>query len=259
MITAPPAVTPLESERDRRRGTRSVNDMNRAEQMMKRAEDTGAGDHLIRKTIPGQYKGENRPAGRITTVLSRRGAVTGLALLLSAGMCGGAAGQDFTVFTYTVVVNSCTLTSTGATTNTTIGASSSFNVNWGEVTSGQLTPGHEVTKNFGVEMSCTGLPYAPSLTITGTNSPTTTEDTIYVTDSGSSVAGFAVRAATSDGATETDKTTAALKGTKTSLAEDTKKKILLTAWPTLMPGKKPADLKGVRDINGAVTITVSYN
>ncbi|ECL0731981.1 type 1 fimbrial protein [Salmonella enterica] len=258
MITAPPAVTPLESEGDRRRGTRSVNDMNRAEQMMKRAEDTGAGNNLIRKTIPGQYKGENRPAGRITTVPSRRGVVTGLALLLSAGMCAGARG-DIVAFAYRIVANTCTLTSTGATTNTDIGASSSFNVNWGEVTSGQLTPGHEVTKNFGVEMSCAGLPYAPKLTITGTNSPTTTEDTIYVTDSGSSVAGFAVRAATSDGATETDKTTAALKGTKTSLAEDTKKKILLTAWPTLMPGKKPADLKGVRDIKGAVTITVSYN
>ncbi|EHU5543369.1 hypothetical protein M2772_000656 [Salmonella enterica subsp. enterica serovar Bovismorbificans] len=232
--------------------------MNRAEEMMKRAEDTGAGDHLIRKTISGQYKGENRPAGRITTVLSRRGVVTGLALLLSAGMCGGAAGQDFTVFTYTVVVNSCTLTSTGATTNTTIGASSSFNVNWGEVTSGQLTPGHEVTKNFGVEMSCAGLPYAPSLTITGVDSKIE-DDTMYVQDPSTSAVGFAVRAATSGGATETDKTTAALKGKATSLDENTRKKILLTAWPTLMPGKKPADLKGVTDIKGAVTITVSYN
>lgn len=258
MITAPPAATPLESERDRRRETRSVNDMNRAEQMMKRAEDTGAGEHLSRKAIPGQYKGENRPAGRITTVLSRRGMVTGLALLLSAGMCGGVRG-DVVTFTYRVVANTCTLTSTGATTDTTIGASSSFDVNWGTLTGKQLTPGNEITKNFGVEMSCAGLPYAPSLTITGTNSPTTTGDTIYVTDSGTSAAGFAVMAATSDGATETAKTTAALKGTKTSLAEDTKKKILLTAWPTLMPGKKPADLKGVTDIKGAVTITVSYN
>ncbi|EJC4647871.1 fimbrial protein [Salmonella enterica] len=234
--------------------------MNRAEQMMKRAEDTGAGNHLIRKTISGQYKGENRPAGRITTVLSRRGMVTGLALLLSAGMCGGARG-DIISFTYTIVANTCTLTSTGATTDTTIGASSSFDVNWGTLTREQLTPGHEVTKNFGVEMSCAGLPYAPKLTITGTNSTTTTEGTLYVSDSGTSAAGFAVRAATSDGATETDKTTAALKGkgTATSLAEDTKKKILLTAWPTLMPGKKLADLKGVRDIKGAVTITVSYN
>ncbi|EBH0783587.1 hypothetical protein FJ875_25880 [Salmonella enterica] len=234
--------------------------MNRAEQMMKRAEDTGAGDHLIRKAIPGQYKRENRPAGRITTVLSRRGMVTGLALLLSAGMCAGAAGQDFALFTYTVVVNSCTLTSTGATKDTTIGASSSFDVNWGEVTSGQLTPGHEVRKNFGVEMSCHGLPYAPKLTITGTNSMTTTEGTMYVSDTVGSAAGFAVRAATSgDGGTETDKTTAALTGTATLLAENTVKKILLTAWPTLMPDKKPADLKGVRDIKGAVTITVSYN
>ncbi|EDM6258266.1 hypothetical protein CT387_13380 [Salmonella enterica subsp. enterica serovar Typhimurium] len=232
--------------------------MNRAEQMMKRAEDTGAGEHLSRKAIPGQYKGENRPAGRITTVLSRRGMVTGLALLLSAGMCGGVRG-DVVTFTYRVVANTCTLTSTGATTDTTIGASSSFDVNWGTLTGKQLTPGNEITKNFGVEMSCAGLPYAPSLTITGTNRPTTTGDTIYVTDSGISAAGFAVRAATSDGATETAKTTAALKGTATSLAEDTKKKILLMAWPTLMPGKKPADLKGVRDIKGAVTITVSYN
>ncbi|ECW2673460.1 type 1 fimbrial protein [Salmonella enterica] len=259
MITVPPAVTPLESERDRRRGTRSVNDMNRAEQMMKRAENTGAGNHLIRKTIPGQYKRENQSAGRITTVLSRRGMVTGLALLLSAGMCGGAAGQDFVLFTYTVVVNSCTLTSTGATTNTDIGASSSFNVNWGAVTSGQLLPGHEDPKTFGVEMNCAGLPYAPKLTITGTNS-TKKDSTIYVSDSPGSAAGFAVRAATSgDGATETDKTTAALTGTATLLAENTEKKILLTAWPSLMPDKKPADLKGVRDIKGAVTITVSYN
>ncbi|ECI4527885.1 hypothetical protein DQZ30_02415 [Salmonella enterica subsp. diarizonae] len=188
--------------------------------------------------------------------------VTGLALLLSAGMCGGAEADA--IYYYRILANTCTLTSTGATTNTDIGASSSFDVNWGMVTSGQLTPGHEVRKNFGVEMSCTGLPYAPKLTITGTNSPTTTEGTMtegpmYVTDSGSSVAGFAVMAATSDNATETDKTTAALKGTTTSLDENTKKKILLTAWPTLMPGKKPADLKGVRDIKGAVTITVSYN
>ncbi len=259
MITAPPAVTPLESERDRRRGTRSVNDMNRAEQMMKRAEDTGAGDHLIRKTIPGQYKRENRPAGRITTVLSRRGMVTGLALLLSAGMCGGAAGETFELFTFTVVVNSCTLTSTGATTDTPIGTSSSFDVNWHlPVAGGQLLPGHEVKKNFGVEMSCAGLPYAPKLTITGTNS-TTKDATMYVSDSPGSAAGFAVRAATSDGATETDKTTTALTGTPTLLAENTKKKILLTAWPALMPGKTLADLKGDTDIKGAVTITVSYN
>lgn len=259
MITAPPAVTPLESERDRRRGTRSVNDMNRAEQMMKRAEDTGVGNNLSRKAIPGQYKGENRPAGRITTVLSRRGVVTGLALLLSAGMCGGAAGQIFELFTYTVVVNSCTLTSTGATTDTTIGNASQLYVVFDKaVTSGQLTPEHKVTKNFGVEMNCAGLPYAPSLTITGRNS-TIKGDTMYVSDFPYSFAGFAVMAATSDGATETDKTTAALKGTTTSLAENTKKKILLTAWPTLMPGKKPADLKGVSLISGTVTITVSYN
>lgn len=252
MITAPPAVTPLESERDRRRGTRSVNDMNRAEQMMKRAENTGAGDHLIRKTIPGQYKRENRPAGRITTVLSRRGMVTGLALLLSAGMCGGARG-DIVTFTYWIVANTCTLTSTGATTDTTIGASSSFNVDWGTLTGKQLTPGNEVRKNFGVEMKCDGVPYAPKLTITGTNS-TIKGDTMYVSDSSGSVAGFAVGAAT-----EYSHITDALKGKTPTLFEETEKKILLTAWPTLMPDKKPADLKGVRDIKGAVTITVSYN
>ncbi|EAA2596941.1 hypothetical protein DNM18_27110 [Salmonella enterica subsp. enterica] len=232
--------------------------MNRAEQMMKRAEDTGAGNHLIRKAIPGQYKRENRPAGRITTVLSRRGMVTGLALLLSAGMCGGVRG-DIVAFTYRIVANTCTLTSTGATTNTDIGGSSSFDVNWGAVTSGQLLPGHEDPKTFGVEMNCAGLPYAPKLTITGTNS-TKKDATIYVSDSPGSAAGFAVRAATSDdGATETDKTTAALTGTATLLDENTEKKILLTAWPSLMPDEKPADLKGVRDIKGAVTITVSYN
>lgn len=258
MITAPPAATPLESERDRRRGTRSVNDMNRAEEMMKRAEDTGAGEHLSRKAIPGQYKGENRPAGRITTVLSRRGMVTGLALLLSAGMCGGVRG-DVVTFTYRVVANTCTLTSTGATTDTTIGASSSFDVNWGTLTDKQLTPGNEATKNFGVEMSCTGRPYAPSLTITGTNS-TIKGDTMYVSDSSASAAGFAVMSTTSGGSTEYSAiTNALLNGTTSSLVENTQKKLLLTAWPTLMPGKKPADLKGVRDIKGAVTITVSYN
>ncbi|EBD6545251.1 hypothetical protein C1366_26450, partial [Salmonella enterica] len=165
--------------------------MNRAEQMMKRAEDTGAGNHLIRKAIPGQYKRENRPAGRITTVLSRRGMVTGLALLLSAGMCGGVRG-DIVAFTYRIVANTCTLTSTGATSDATIKASSSFDVDWGAVTSGQLTPGHEARKNFGVEMNCAGLPYAPKLTITGTNS-TKKDATIYVSDSSGSAAGFAVR------------------------------------------------------------------
>lgn len=258
MITAPPAVTPLESERDRRRETRSVNDMNRAEQMMKRAEDTGAGEHLSRKTIPGQYKRENRPAGRITTVLSRRGVVTGLALLLSAGMCGGVRG-DVVTFTYRIVANTCTLTSTGATTDTTIGASSSFDVNWGTLTGKQLTPGNEITKNFGVEMSCAGPPYAPSLTITGTNS-TIKGDTMYVSDSSASAAGFAVKSTNSGGSTEYSAiTNALLNGTTSSLVENTQKKLLLTAWPTLMPGKKPADLKGVTDIKGAVTITVSYN
>ncbi|EBO9452655.1 type 1 fimbrial protein [Salmonella enterica] len=232
--------------------------MNRAEQMMKRAEDTGAGDHLIRKTIPGQYKRENRPAGRITTVLSRRGVVTGLALLLSAGMCGGARG-DIISFTYTIVANTCTLTSTGATTDTTIGASSSFDVNWGALTGKQLTPGNEVTKNFGVEMSCAGLPYAPKLTITGTNS-TIKGDTMYVSDSSASAAGFAVMSTTSGGSTEYRAiTNALLNGTTSSLVENTQKKLLLTAWPTLMPGKKPADLKGVSMITGTVTITVSYN
>ncbi|EJC0214390.1 hypothetical protein MXZ45_004443 [Salmonella enterica] len=238
--------------------------MNRAKQMMKRAGNTGVVNTLVRKATPGLYKGESRPAGRITAILSRQAVVTGLALLLSAGMCGGAAGAgdvNIDLFNYTVVTNTCTLTSTGTTSDTVINVSSSFDVNWGTVTGKQLTPGNEARKNFGVSMACAGLPFKPSLAIAGTHS-TIKDDTMYVSDTAGSAAGFAVRAATSDGATETDKTTEALKRTAASpveLAENTKKKILLTAWPTLMPDKSAADLKGVRDITGTVTITVRYN
>ncbi|EMY1531181.1 hypothetical protein AAEU76_004977 [Salmonella enterica subsp. enterica serovar Wedding] len=222
--------------------------------MMKRAGNTGLMNIIIRKATSGLYKGKggNRPAP-----LSRQGVMTGMALLLSAGMCGEARADLVVTFTYTVLANTCTLSSTGATTDGAINASSVFDVNWGAVTSRQLTA--QVKKTFGVSMTCAGLPYAPSLTITGSNS-TTQNSVLYVSDTPGSVAGFAVSAENSSGATETDKTTEALTtGGEISLAENTSKKILLTAWPTLMPGKSQDDLSGAGDIRGSVTINVSYN
>ncbi|EGT3611502.1 type 1 fimbrial protein [Morganella morganii] len=235
--------------------------MNRTKQMMKQTENSGT-LNVRRKVTPGRHKGESRSAGRIPSLFSRRGMVTGLALLLSAGMCGGVRA-DIITFTYIVTANTCTLKATGTTSDAAIGASSLFDVDWGSVTLRQLTAGNEVRKDFGVLMDCDGLPWQPSLTITGKYGlrDSSTPDILYASELPDSAAGFAVMAATSDGATETDKTVTALKGTiATPLNESTvNKKILLTAWPVLMPGKSKSDLNGVTTIKGAVTITVNYN
>ncbi|HFZ8416047.1 TPA: fimbrial protein [Salmonella enterica subsp. enterica serovar Aberdeen] len=195
----------------------------------------------------------------------RLSVISGLALLLSAGISGKASALTFTFeYTYTITANTCSLSATGTRNDGPVSGQASLYVDWGTVTKAQLTEaGQTSKKTFGLVMTCDGDIWKPTLTVTSQNRNTTAQaGTLYVTDSADSVAGFAVRAADSSDATETGVTQKALsnQGTEQTLSEtEHSKKMLLTAWPTIMPGKKSDDLKSGTDIAGTVTINVSYN
>lgn len=205
--------------------------------------------------------------------LPRLSAISGLALtalLLSAGISEPARALTFTFeYTYTITANTCTLTSYGADAdqgldvNVADNVSGSFNVNWGTVTKDQLTDKDKASKKtFGLVMNCEGDIYAPTLKVTSKNGEVNQSGTLYVTDTSNSVAGFAVRAGKGQGATESNVTEKAISqaGTEQKLDETAhKKNMLLTAWPTIMPGKDINGLKSGTDIAGTVTINVSYN
>ncbi|EJT9668068.1 type 1 fimbrial protein [Salmonella enterica] len=214
-------------------------------------------------------KAGNNNAGRVNVARwyhpSRLSAVSGLALFLSAGLSGSASALSFTFeYTYTIVANTCTLSAQGTDKDGPItGSSASFDVDWGTVTKEELTNRDKAKiKTFGLLMKCDGAIYQPTLTVTG-SSPSVS-DVFYVADSPNSVAGFAVQAAKSSDATEPDVTTKALNnnGAPQTLSEKSKgnlKKILLDAWPTIMPDKSIDNLKSGTEITGTVTIKVSYN
>lgn len=213
-------------------------------------------------------KAGNNNAGRVNVARryhpSRLSAVSGLALFLSAGLSGSASALTFTFdYTYTIEANTCTLSAQGTDNDGAIPTSgtTTLNVNWGTVTKEQLKdPDKASKKTFGLAMDCLGDIYQPTLTVTGKNGSASSSNILYVADSPDSVAGFAVKA--SDGATEPDVIKEALnnQGAQQTLSgTGHKKKILLTAWPTIMPNKKESDLKSGTDITGTVTIKVSYN
>ncbi|EBQ4753418.1 hypothetical protein LE36_07540 [Salmonella enterica subsp. diarizonae] len=217
-------------------------------------------------------KAGNNNTGKVSAARrrypSRLSAISGLALLLSCGVCGSASALTFTFdYTYTIVANTCTLTSTGADANKALDVSVAdnpsvdFDVNWGTVTKAQLTvPGQYSKKTFGLVMNCGGDIYQPKLTVKPADGDTTSSGIVYVTDTPGSVAGFAVRASDASDATETAETQKALTGQQPILSETVrKKKILLEAWPVILPGKDVKSLKSGTDIKGAVTINVSYN
>ncbi|ECT5252347.1 type 1 fimbrial protein [Salmonella enterica subsp. enterica serovar Panama] len=232
--------------------------MNRTEQRMKHAEKAG-----------------NNSTGKVSAARSRYpsrlSAISGLALLLSCGVCGSASALTFTFdYTYTIVANTCELTSTGADVNKGLDVNGAdnpsvdFDVNWGTVTKSQLTnSGQYSKKTFGLVMDCGGDIYQPTLTVRPTNGDTaSTPGIVYVTDTPGSIAGFAVRASDASDATETNVTQDALNqpGNQHALSETGhNKKILLEAWPVILPGRDVQNLKSGTDIKGAVTINVSYN
>ncbi|EBD6544463.1 type 1 fimbrial protein [Salmonella enterica] len=260
MITVPPAVTPWAGEGVHNRetiipppGITGINVMNRTEQRMKYAEKAG-----------------NNNAGRVNVARryhpSRLSAVSGLALFLSAGLSGSASALTFTFdYTYTIEANTCTLSAQGTDNDGAIPTSgtTTLNVNWGTVTKEQLKdPDKASKKTFGLVMDCQGDIYKPTLTVTGKNgSNPSGNNTLYVADSQNSVAGFAVKASDASDATETEKTQNALTGQGQQTLSETghKKKMLLEAWPVILPGKNEKDLKSGTEINGTVTIKVSYN
>ncbi|MDJ3788079.1 hypothetical protein LEI94_26750 [Salmonella enterica] len=205
--------------------------------------------------------------------LPRLSAISGLALtalLLSAGISEQARALTFTFeYTYTIIANTCTLTSYGADAdqgldvNVADNVSGSFNVSWGTVTKDQLTDKDKASKKtFGLVMNCEGDIYAPTLKVTSKNGEVNQSGTLYVTDTSNSVAGFAVRAEKGQGATESNVTEEAINNPSTGkiLNEAAhQKNMLLTAWPTIMPNKDINGLKSGTDIAGTVTINVSYN
>ncbi|EBB5478886.1 hypothetical protein FHA82_23200 [Salmonella enterica] len=221
-------------------------------------------------------KAGNNNTGKVSAARrrypSRLSAISGLALLLSCGVCGNASALTFTFdYTYTIVANTCTLTSTGADADKALDVSGAdnpsvdFYVDWGTVTKAQLTDsGQYSKKTFGLVMDCNeGDIYQPTLKVTSTNGDITSpQGILYVKDKPDSVAGFAVRASDATGATETSVTKSALvnQGIPQALSETGhNKKILLEAWPVILPEKNARDLASGTDIKGAVTINVIYN
>ncbi|EMD4511841.1 type 1 fimbrial protein [Salmonella enterica] len=209
----------------------------------------------------------NNNAGRVNVARrhhpSRLSAISGLALLLSCGVCGSASALTFNFdYIYTIVANTCELKAQGTDKDGPItGSSATLNVDWGKVTKEQLkNPNNDSKKTFGLVMVCKGDIYKPTLTVTG-NSPSA-GGILYVADDAGSVAGFAVTTAESSEATESDVTANALnnKGSPQTLSETGhQKKILLTAWPVLLSKKDVNDLKSGTEIKGTVTIKVVYN
>ncbi|ECI0837409.1 hypothetical protein [Salmonella enterica] len=222
-------------------------------------------------------KAGNNNTGKVSAARrrypSRLSAISGLALLLSCGVCGSASALTFTFdYTYTIVANTCSLTSTGADVNKALVVTGNndtvqgnFDVDWGTVTKAQLTDsGQYSKKTFGLVMDCNeGDIYQPTLKVTSTNGDITSpQGILYVKDKPDSVAGFAVRASDATGATETSVTKSALvnQGIPQALSETGhNKKILLEAWPVILPEKNARDLASGTDIKGAVTINVIYN
>lgn len=196
--------------------------------------------------------------------LSRTAAVKGLALLLSAGVCGEAGALMLSFdYSYTIEAHTCSLDSMvdGVPTPVSLSGntvmSAPIAVNWDVVTKAQLTGPSHSKKTFGLLMTCTGDIYLPELKITGINK-SNSDGKIYAAGVGA-VAGFQIeRAADSDipGGTELNTSSPILLGENSS----GQRKILLTAWPVIMPGKNADDLpSGDNAITGTVTINVSYN
>lgn len=214
-------------------------------------------------------KAGNNNAGRVNVARRyhpfRLSAISGLALLLSVGFSGSASALTFTFeYTYTILANTCTLSAQGTRGDSPItGTSKSFDVDWETVTKAQLTDSSQYSKKtFGLVMDCQGDIYQPKLTVRPANGDTTsTLGILYVTDTPGSVAGFAIKASDASGATETEKTQKALTGQGQQTLSETvhQKKMLLEAWPTIMPGKENELLPSGTEINGTVTINVSYN
>lgn len=192
--------------------------------------------------------------------LSRTAAVKGLALLLSAGVCGEAGALMLSFdYSYTIEAHTCSLNSVVDSATTPVGPSTgtTITVDWGVVTKAQLTDAKEASKKtFGLLMKCTGDIYLPELKITGITHDN--NGNIYAAGMGA-VAGFQIeRAADSDIPGDTELNTIPL-----ILSEENpsgQRKILLTAWPVIMPGKNADSLlPGNNEITGTVTINVSYN
>lgn len=201
--------------------------------------------------------------------LPRLSAVSGLALLLSAGISEPVSALEFTFeYTYTIIANTCTLTSYGADANQGLDVSGTdnvtvnFDVNWGTVTKAQLTNENEASKKeFGLEMKCLGDIYRPTLTVTGNGNnggASLSGGPFYVTDNSKTGAGFAIRVKKDGGAKSGN---SLLSGNAVELnenADSNTRNITLEAWPTKIPDKT-LNLSSGDEIKGTVTIKVSYN
>ncbi|EHG4037060.1 type 1 fimbrial protein [Salmonella enterica] len=232
--------------------------MNRTKLMMMRAGNTG---------IP------------VRKLLSRQPVVTGLALLLSVGMCGEAGARTVTAsFTYTVVANTCTIEAGGANLSdlkgSVTGQKGEFSLDWGTIARSDLfsdkwnTP-HNV-KEFGLVMKCTGSIYQPRLTIPEVR--TNLDDGItYVANDGEfPLVGFGIEVSDKSSDYAAIKTAGLKRGTEILLSENStwltgEKKIFLKAWPTIVRSQdlyttdQNKILAQITDITGSVTINVSYN
>ncbi|HEB6459247.1 TPA: hypothetical protein R0348_004868 [Salmonella enterica subsp. enterica serovar Hvittingfoss] len=208
--------------------------------------------------------------------------ITGLALLLSAGMRSEA---DTVTYTYSITIkgNTCLLQSpteavqTGPVSGADPSQSGTFSVKWDNINKEKLQdPAKRDVRKFGIELACTGDIYMPRLTITVPNQSAIPGETdaVYTSETAGSPVMFGVRFAreSSDyrgGFGSQGQVLQDLRGSSPGavnnveldgeLPPGTTKKVILEAWPWLMPGKSVSELQGGMVVKGTVTIEVRYN
>lgn len=198
--------------------------------------------------------------------------MTGMALLLSAGLNGEATA--FTViipYDYIITANTCTLTSSGESvgqfsTQTGPQQTGDFSVKWpSSITRANLKGDDKdrSVKQFGFSMDCQGDIWQPKLTIRASNQSYSADNKIlYTTETPDSPAGFAVQLSSTNTAPELTGADIAATGPGISLSETSpgnRRAVQLQAWPTLMPGKELSEVRAGMDITGTVVIEVQYN
>lgn len=218
--------------------------------------------------LPGQQKSEAvviKEKGNTTTVwqnittvsLSRlsvlhltQGLLALLSCFLSVSTNMHAEALPLTFeYVYTITPRTCILYSKGTAHDGPLDRGSThfnFDISWGKITKSDIRNGEKLAKTFGIEMRCDDEIPAPELMIMGEHR---TEGHMFAIQQDENVpVGFEIKEAAD---------------TVSQFSEDNRMKsvwiFLLTAWPAVIPGASPTQLKSGSEITGTVTIKVSYN
>ncbi|HFW3090765.1 TPA: hypothetical protein ACIBE3_004423 [Salmonella enterica subsp. enterica serovar Reading] len=187
---------------------------------------------------------------RLSVLQSTPGLLALLSCFLSVSTNMHAEVLPFTFeYVYTITPRTCVLYSKGTAHDALLDRGSThfnFDISWGKITKSDIRNGERLAKTFGIEMRCDDEIPAPELMIMGDNR---TEGHMFAIPQDENVpVGFEIKEAAD---------------TVSQFSEDNRRKstwiFLLTAWPSVIPGASPTQLKSGSEIMGTVTIKVSYN